>query len=139
MRIKYDQRLMKLISLFESRTKVSPKDAFEDAFGLLHFVVPDGKAMKAIGKKGANAKKISDQMNRKIKIVEFSDDRETFIKRLVFPLKVTQVDAQEDVVNVTVPDNQTRSRMIGRNGVNLRNYEDIVKRYFPLKEIKIKE
>ena len=84
-------------------------------------------------------KALNRQIQKKIKIVEFNENRETFIKRLVFPLKVTQVDAQGEVVNVTVPDNQTRSRMIGRNGVNLRNYEDIVKRYFPLKEIKIKE
>lgn len=137
MRIKYDHTLMKYISFFETLTRVAPKDAFEDSFGLLYFVVPEGYVNKAIGKKGANAKKVSTKLNRRVRIVEYKQDRETFIKRLIFPLEV-EASSDGDTVHLECEDNLTRSKIIGRNGANLRNYEDIVKRYFPLNSIKVK-
>lgn len=129
--------LMKLMALFEAKTRVRPKDAFEDENKLLYFVVDKGMISKAVGKQGVNAKKITSLINRKIKIVEFDPNRETFIKRLVFPLKVTEVSYNGDVVSVKGQDIETNSRIIGRNASNLRNYEKIVKRYFSLDEIKV--
>jgi len=38
---------------------------------------------------------------------------------------------------ITPPDTQTRGYLIGREAVNLRGFEEIVKRYFEIKEIKV--
>ena len=128
---------MKLMTVFESRTRVRVKDVFEDSLGLLHFVVEQGMLNKALGKEGMHVKKLSQQLNRKIKIVEFHPERETFIKRLLFPLKVENITIEGDIVTVKGVDVETNSRIIGRNAVNLRNYEKIVKRFFILEEIKV--
>ena len=137
MKIKYDLALMKIMALFESRTGVGAKDAFEDINGMLYFIVDEGTASKAIGKHGANVKNLSLMLNKKIKIVEFSGDRETFIIRLIFPLKVSDVISDGDTVTLKGVDIETNSRIIGRGAVHLRDYENMVKRYFPLQEIKV--
>ena len=137
MKIKYDLSLMKLISLFERKARVNVKDAFEDKNGILYFIVNEGNARKAIGKKGENIKQLSESLKKRIKVVEFSEDMETFIKRLVFPLKINEVSSDGNVILISGEDKETNSRLIGRNGSNLRNYEDMMKRYFPIKEIKV--
>jgi transcription termination/antitermination protein NusA len=129
--------LMKQMALFENISRVRPKDAFEDDSGMLYFIVDKGNIIKAVGKNGFNAKKISDALKRKIKIVEFDSVRETFIKRLLFPLKVSEINVENDVVKIKALDNETRGRIIGRNASNLRNYEKIVKRFFTIEEIKV--
>lgn len=137
MKIKYDITLMKFMSLFEKVTRVGVKDCFEDNFSLLHFVVDKGNMRKAIGKEGANIKKLSTLINRKVKVVEYDSNRERFIKRLMFPLKVEEVTANENQVIVKGASTEVNSKIIGRNATNLRNYENIVKRYFDLDEIRV--
>lgn len=137
MKIKYDLMLMKYMALFEAHTKTKLKDAFEDSNKFLHFIVSPGMLHKAVGKQGANVKKLTEQLNRKIKIVEFDSERETFIKRLLFPLKLKSITSEGDIVTVKGVDTETNSRIIGRRASNLRNFEEIVKRYFPLDEIKV--
>lgn len=128
---------MKFMALFENKTRVRPKDVFEDDNGLLHFIVGNGFMSKALGKKGENAKKLTLLLKRRIKIVEFNDQRETFIKRLMFPLKIVEASSEGETVTIKGEDFQTNSKIIGRNASNLRNYEKIVKRYFQLNEIKV--
>ncbi|MFT4304664.1 MAG: NusA-like transcription termination signal-binding factor [Candidatus Woesearchaeota archaeon] len=137
MKIKYDLMLMKQMALFEKISKVRPKDAFEDDNGVLHFIVNKGFIIKAIGKKGITAKKISEALKKRIKIIEFDNVRETFIKRLLFPLKVSEIESENNIVKIKAIDNETRGKIIGRNGSNLRNYEKIVKRFFEIDEIKV--
>jgi hypothetical protein len=46
--------------------------------------------------------------------------------------------AEEDGVFILTPvDLKTRGMLIGRNATNLRAFESIVQRYFPVKEIKV--
>jgi NusA-like KH domain protein len=137
LKIKYDQALITTIALFGSKTDVNAKDAFEDVNGILYFIVDQGNASKAIGKEGVNVKKLSLMLNKKIKIVEFSNERETFIKRLIFPLKVSEITSNGNLVIIKGIDKETNSRIIGRNAVHLRDYENMVRRYFPLDEIKV--
>ena len=125
------------MALFEKISRVRPKDAFEDDNGMLYFIVHQGNIVKAVGKNGFNAKKISEALKKKIKIVEFNDQRETFIKRMLFPLKVSEIESDNNVVKVKAIDNETRGKIIGRNGSNLRNYEKIIKRFFPIDEMKV--
>lgn len=134
---KYDANLLKLMTLFETKTRVRLKDAFEDNFGLLYFVVNKGTLGKALGKNAANAKWLSAHLKKKVKFIEFNEERETFIKRMLFPLKIESIETNEDVVTLKGVDTETNSIIIGRSGTNLRNYENIVKRYFTLDEIKV--
>jgi len=137
MKIKYDLNLMKFMSFFESLTNTRLKDCFIDKNSLLVFVVEENQIAKAIGKKGVNVKNIKEKLNRKIKIVEFNPHLEIFIANLINPLKAKEIKIDEKIVTIVGPDTKTKGLLIGRNGQNLRNYEEIVNRYFDIKEIKV--
>lgn len=137
MKIKYDLNLMKFMSFFESLTNTRLKDCFIDKNSLLVFVVEENQIAKAIGKKGVNVKNIKEKLNRKIKIVEFNPHLEIFIANLINPLKAKEIKIDEKIVTIVGPDTKTKGLLIGRNGQNLRNYEEIVNRYFDINEIKV--
>lgn len=137
MKIKYDLNLMKFMSFFESLTNTRLKDCFIDKNSLLVFVVKENQIAKAIGKKGVNVRNIKEKLNRKIKIVEFNPHLETFVANIIRPLIGKEIKVDDNVVTITGPDTKTKGLLIGRNGQNLRNYEEIVNRYFDIKEIKV--
>jgi len=137
MKIKYDLNLMKFMSFFESLTNTKLKDCFIDKNGLLVFVVEENQIAKAIGKRGINAKNIKQKINRKIKIVEFNPHLEIFVANLISPLSAKEIKIDDKVITITGPDTKTKGLLIGRNGQNLRNYEETVKRYFDINEIKV--
>jgi len=136
-KIKYDLNLMKFMSFFESLTNTKLKDCFIDNNSLLVFVVEENQIAKAIGKKGVNAKRIKEKLNRKIKIVEFNPHLEIFVANLINPLKAKEIKIDDKVITIVGPDTKTKGLLIGRNGQNLRNYEETVKRYFNINEIKV--
>ncbi len=137
MKIKYDLNLMKFMSFFEGLTKARLKDCFIDKNSLLVFVVEENQIAKAIGKNGVNVKKIKEKLNRKIKIVEFNPYLEMFIANVIRPLIGKEIKVDDKTVTIVGPDTKTKGLLIGRNGQNLRNYEETVKRYFDIKEIKV--
>lgn len=135
MKIKYDQTIMKYMSLFDSITRAGLKDCIIDHAVI--FVVNQGEIAKAIGKKGTNVRRIEKAINKKVKIVEYSPDIVSFIKNLVYPLKVKEVIQEDDIVTMIPTDSKTRGMLIGRGALHLRSYETVVKRYFSLKELKV--
>jgi NusA-like KH domain protein len=137
MKIKYDLNLMKFMSFFENLTNTRLKDCFIDKNSLLFFVVEENQIAKAIGKKGVNVRNIKEKLNRKIKIVEFNSNLETFVANIIRPLTGNEIKVDDKIITIVGPDTKTKGLLIGRNGQNLRNYEEIVKRYFDINEIKV--
>ena len=136
MKIKFDINLMKTISLFENITKASVKDCIEQGERLV-FIVKQGEMAKAIGPKGKNIRKLEGMLKKKLKIVEYSDDLIEFVKNIVSPIKPADIAEEEGIVTITPADSTSRGLLIGRGAVNLRGFEDIIKRYFPIKEMKV--
>ncbi len=128
---------MKIISLFETITHVSAKDCI-DGDSRMVFIVPENQIARAIGKKGANIRKLEKMLNRKIKIVEFNSNLIQFIRNLVYPVKIKDAKEENKVVTLVAEDLTGRGMLIGRNAQNLRNLEAMSRRYFDLKEIKVK-
>ncbi len=137
LKIKYDNELIKVMSLFNSITHAKLKDYFVDENGLSIFVVHQNELGKAVGKKGSNVRILEEKLNRKIKIVEFNPNSSKFVKNLVYPLKLEDVEMDEKTLKLHPVDSKTRGLLIGRSAKNLRNIEKIVKRYFDIEEIKI--
>jgi len=135
-KIKFDVELMKLISLFEKITRVSPKDCFKQGEKIV-FIVNTGQAGKAVGKKGMNIKKMENMFKKKIKIVEHDEDLIEFVKNVIHPLGAKEISEDDGIIIIIPVDNQTRGYLIGREAVNLRGFEEIVQRYFDIKEIKV--
>ena len=134
-RVIFDINTMKTISLFQAMTGASVKDCIIN--DEIVFVVGEGELGKAVGKGGANVKRLSLALKRKIKIVEFSTDLLTFIKNLIKPLNVANIEENDGVIALTAPDTTTRGYLIGRGGSSLRLLEERVKRHFPIKGIRV--
>jgi len=134
-KIVFDMETMKIISLFQAMTRVSVKDCIKD--DEIIFIVGEGELGRAIGKGGANARRIAAALKRKIKIVEFSNQLFTFIKNLIQPLRVENIEENNGVVTLAAPDMTTRGYLIGRGGSSLRLLKERVKRHFPIKEIRV--
>jgi len=138
-RIKLDLGQMRQIALFEKITHIQPRDCFEDELTKqLCFIVPPDTISRAIGKSGANAKKLESLFKKKIRIVEYSEELCEFIQNLLYPLKLTNAEiTAEGGVLLEAKDHATRGYIIGRAAQNLRNLEKNVRRFFEVKEIKV--
>ena len=135
-KIVYDMNTIKFISAFQSLTKTTVRDCISAENSLL-FIVSEGELGRAIGKQASNVKRLANAFKRKIKIVEFSADLLTFIKNIAQPMGIAKIEEKEGTVFITAPDLQTRGYLIGRGGSALRQMEEIVKRHFDIKEIKV--
>ncbi len=136
-RIKYSGELMKFISLFENITRARVKDCFFDDYGQLFFVVEEGEISKAIGKKGSNVKKMENMIKRKFRIVEFSNNVLEFIRNLIYPIKPKEIEEINKAIEIKGLDVKTKGLLIGRNAINIKNYEKIIKRYFNIGGLKV--
>ena len=129
-----DKDLIQKINLFEKLTGARVKDVF-NSNGML-MIVNFGDIGRAVGKNGANVRKYSEMINEKIKIVEFNQNPIAFFKNLIMPLKIENVEKEDDFINVNA-DTKTKGLLIGRDRRNLSFYNTILKRYFNT-EIKVK-
>jgi len=135
-RIKFDAELMKIMNLFGTITRSKVKDVIKRD-EIYIFIVQQGEIGKAIGKKAANVRKLENILKKKIRVIEYNEDLEKFIRNVVMPLNLAKVEIEDAVVTIHSPDTKTRGYLIGRSASHLRNTENIVKRYFPIDEIKV--
>lgn len=136
-KIKYDFELIKYIPFFENITQTKARDLIETKDKVLLFIVEPGQIGKAVGKHGSNVLRMEKLTNRKIKIVEFNPDIRQFVKNLVYPAHVLEVTEEEGAVIVHGKDSMAKSLIIGRENKNLKETEEIIKRYFDVNKIKV--
>ena len=136
-KIKYDAKTLALMSYFESQTRCRVRECFTDMNGILNFIIND-KVYKAIGKNSANLKKIESKLRKKIKITEYSEDIIQFTSNLLKPLKTKEITYDPELKKITItPEPESRGYIIGRAAQNLKNYESIIRRHFPLEKIEV--
>jgi N utilization substance protein A len=136
-RIVFDALLLKTMALFESVTGAKLRDCIASG-ELLTFVVEPQELGRAVGSKGKNVRHVERLVRKKVRVVEFSEDCASFIKNLVYPVVVSDLVIEGDIVTIMAPDQQARSWLIGRNASRLRAHEAMVKRYFPIRELRVK-
>ncbi len=136
MKIKYDMVIMKIIAMFERLTHIQAKDCFENN-DIIYFLVPEPDVHRAVGKDAHNVKKISGMLQKKIKIIGYSEDLCQFVRNMVRPLQVKEVTVEGKTVTIKDDDQRTKGLIIGRNAQNLRALERHVKRHFDIEEIKV--
>ena len=129
-------KLLQLISLFEKTTHTDVKDCIDDDDQLI-FVIDQFQLRKCLGKDGSNIKRLNSELKKKIKIVEYSDNIQDFIKSLIMPLKVDSIEINDGIVTLKSEDRKVKGLLIGKNARNLRRYERVVQRFFDIKEIKV--
>ncbi|HDD70875.1 MAG TPA: NusA-like transcription termination signal-binding factor [Candidatus Woesearchaeota archaeon] len=133
----FDIKSMQFMTIFEKITRVTPKDCIIQDNQII-FIVDMKDVGTAVGQRGANAKKLEQKLKKKIKIAGYSEDVKEFIKSLVAPLQLESVEQTDGIIEMTAKDLKSRGLLIGRNASILRAYEEIVKRFFPIDELKVK-
>lgn len=133
----YDMKSMHYMTVFEKVTRIIPKDCIEQENQII-YIVKMSDVGSAVGQKGVNVKKLEQSFKKKIKIVGYVDEVKEFIKSLVNPLQLEDITEEDGEVVMIAKDLKTRGLLIGRNASILRLNEEIVKRFFPIKEIKVK-
>lgn len=131
----YDTETMQLMAYFEKATRARLKDCVVRDW-LVVLVVEPGEMGKALGPKGRNVRRLESALKKRVRIVEFSPELVSFIKNMVHPVDV-KVEEQDGVVLLVPPDLKSRGVLIGRNAQTLRLFEEVVRRFFPVKELRV--
>ena len=105
-KIKYDSDLMKLIALFESVSGAKVKDAI--ANDKVTFVIEENDMGRAIGKNGMNIKKMEHMLKKRVKLVEFSSDVVQFIRNVIYPIEVQNIEYDNGIVTISGKDTSTK-------------------------------
>ena len=126
---KYTAETIGLINLFENITGSKVKDCIIIEDGLM-FIVDSEFMGRALGAKGNNLRKIEDRVKRKVKVIEFSQNIEKFIRNLVYPIKPREIRLQDDKIEIIASDSKMRGMLIGRDRKNLKRLQELVGRYF---------
>jgi N utilization substance protein A len=133
---------MRLISQFEALTGASSRDCIiDDRNQRIIFVVNPGEMGRAIGKKGASIKNASEEMGKRIEVVEYSPNPEQFIRNCFLPAQVTEVEIIEEndqeIALVAVRD-EDRGIAIGKDGKNIFKAKKLAQRQHDISDVRLK-
>ncbi len=135
-KIVLDMQTMQTIAMFEQLTGAHVKDCVPSDEQVI-FIVHEGEMGKAIGKGGQHVRNLENKLKKRIKIVEYHSDVIQFVKNVVTPLELKEVKMENSTIFLAAKDLKTRGLLIGRGASNLRLFEAIVQRYFPIKELRV--
>jgi len=134
--IKFDTDTIRSINMFEDITGVRVMDAIS-MDNEAYFVVEEGKIGLAIGKGGKTIKKVQDNLNKKVKVFEYSDSLKEFVENLI-PTNVRSVkldrSGDEKVVKIRI-SNKDKSRAIGKDQKNVDLTERFLRREFDIDNV----
>ncbi len=138
MTIKFDTDTIRKINIFEEITGVEVKDCIINKDSA-HFVVDQNKIGMAIGKNGKTVKKVKDNLDRDVRLYGYSDNIEEFVENLV-PTDINGVEVNgsgESKVATIHVNRNNRSRVVGRNGRNIKIIKRFLKREFDIDDVKV--
>jgi len=126
---------LRLIRLVEQRTGAVIKDCIisEDTVAL---IVLDG-VEKAIGQQGRNVRELERILKKRVRLIQWNDEMEQFVKNAFAPGEIASIKEKEGVLILEAPTYQARGLLIGRSAQTLRTNEAILKRYFPIQQVRV--
>lgn len=140
MQLTLDTDTIRLMTFFENLTGAGVRDCLvDDDNGIVYFVIDEGQIGKAIGKNGSSVKNTENLIKKNIKVFEFSEDAERFVRNLIpnvnsFRLKV---ENGRNIVEIWV-NKKDKAVVIGRDGRNLKIYKELLQRNHDINEIMVR-
>jgi N utilization substance protein A len=128
----FDADTMQLIAGFENLTGTEVRDVIKN--DVIYFLVNPGKAALAIGKGGQAVQEAERQLNKPIRIFEWAENPEQFIKNLIPSVKKIELNGEKAIVTV---DPKERGSVIGKGGSNVNVLRELLSRNSPIKELKV--
>lgn len=128
MTLKFDTETIRLITFFENFTGVSVKDCLVGN-DCIYFIVEEGKVGIAIGKNGNSVRNAERMIGRNIKLFEFSDDLNIFVKNMIPQVNNIKIRNEDGRVIVDVKvEKKDKALVIGRNGKNIKMFRELLQR-----------
>ncbi len=96
------------------------------------YVIKKGDMGLAIGKDGANIKRLTKILGKRIEMVEEGEDLLTFVENIFKPVQIhsAKLDEESGKVNVYLSERSSLGIAIGRNGCNVGKAGLLLQRYF---------
>ena len=128
----FDNDIIRTITAFENITGTEVRDCV--CSDVIYFLVNPGKMALAIGKDGHNIKTAEKMLKKHIKIFEWSEDCEQFIKNLI--PSAQKIDINGDKATLAI-DTETRGMVIGKKGCNIKVIREFLERNSNINGLKI--
>lgn len=125
-----DMQDIRYINLFEKITRVRTRFCFKYN-EMIVFCVPKHLLTKAIGDKGANIRKMSEILRKKIRVVAYPEGEKNigeFIKAIVDPVIPRNIEVSEN--EIVVSGGKNKAALIGRNKRRLHEMQKVSKDFF---------
>ncbi len=122
--MKYTLEIIKYITLFENLTGAKVKDCIPEPEQLV-FIVEEQTFSKALQGK----KRIEGLIKKDVKLIKYSDDIQTFIQQLIYPVQA-DVTLEQNIITITPQNSSDRGKIYGRGRERLDKILALVKRYF---------
>ena len=123
----------------QGQLKISIVDMVEEE-DKLTFVVEKGQLGLALGKGARNLQTLKSVFNKEVKILEYDEDIERFIRNLFKPHTVESValETEEDGIfaRVTVKP-EDKGKAIGKAGRNVNVVRQLARRHHNIQELKV--
>ena len=139
MEFKLSNEKLRYISLFEDLTDVTPKDVVENEDNdRLTFVVDEEDMGKAIGENGKNIQKVRNKLDKRVHVVQFSDDPEQFLRNIFSPIELENVeinDVGEELTATIEVDESEKGRAVGKDGWNIDRVRSLLDRHHGMSDV----
>lgn len=130
--VELNEKGLSYFSLFEKITHTMPSD-YIDGEMFLVFIVDQVQLGRAIGKKGANIKRLTNAFRKKVVVVADSDDPEEFIKNFLKNVNILNIETRDvmgETAIIVMLDEKDRGIAIGRNGERIKALKNLMKEKF---------
>jgi N utilization substance protein A len=139
-KIKLSPDEFRLLSLFQSVTSADARDCIlDDKLQRVIFVVNRGQMGMAIGKGGSNIKQLQTVINKRIELVEHSDQPAEFVKNIfnsdmIIEVKINdRMDGSKQAL--VVVDAKKKGLVVGKDGRNVEKARLLAKRYYNITNV----
>jgi transcription antitermination factor NusA-like protein len=132
-----DMQHIRYLNLFESVARVSTRFCFKYN-NMIFFCVPKPLLRRAIGENGANVRRVSQILGKKIKIIPIPaqpNHIRPFIESIVNPVPFKDIEIRGNEIILSA-STQSKAALIGRDKVRLFEMQKIISDFFN-KEFKI--
>ena len=130
---------LQFIKLFENTTGTRVLDCLDSPEKII-FVVSEKDAGRAVGKDGANMKKLKDVFKKSIQVIAYNEDPVEFTKNIFrnYGVKDVVLEMRGNIKHATVTvEKAEKGKAIGKAGANLKLARIILLRHHDIQSVNV--
>src|SRR3990167_1760189 len=134
MKVTLDQNAIQSMNIFQTLTGASVVDSISED-DEIYFVIAQGQYGSTVGKNGSKIKNAERVFKKNIKVFEYSENLEEFIKNIIPGVMEFSVKEKMVLVKIKPAD---KAKVIGKGGKNVKIINKFLQRLFDMEELKVK-